>query len=116
MDEMKNHGDGAESTNTAGDKTRAIPTAPLTAELYTDNSFRGRAGRAISRYGYLAICFIVPALLMWLAYASRNVFPFGEESVLVLDLNGQYVYYFEALRDIITEGGSFLYTFRRALG
>ncbi|MCD7776449.1 MAG: YfhO family protein, partial [Firmicutes bacterium] len=41
---------------------------------------------------------------------------FGEESVLVLDLNGQYVYFFEELRDIVLGDGSFLYSFGRALG
>ncbi len=92
---------------------RSIPTS---ADLVVDTSFRGRLRRALTGRGYLGLCFIVPTLLMWLVYISMNVFPFGEESVLVLDLNGQYVYYFEALRDILTDSGSFLYSFRRALG
>ena len=65
---------------------------------------------------YLLICFFLPALLMWMAYITIKVYPFGEESVLVLDLNGQYVYFFEALRDILGGDGSLLYSFRRALG
>ncbi len=65
---------------------------------------------------YLFLCFLVPALIMTLIYVFMGAYPFGNGSVLVLDLNGQYVYYFEALRDIITEGGSLLYSFRRALG
>ena len=45
-----------------------------------------------------------------------EVYPFGNNSVLVLDLNGQYVSFFEALRRRIYEGGSLLYTWERALG
>ncbi|MBQ7669220.1 MAG: YfhO family protein [Clostridia bacterium] len=65
---------------------------------------------------YLGFCFLIPAFLLLLAYLFRGVYPASTGSVLVLDLNGQYVYFHEALRDIITDGGSFVYSFRRALG
>lgn len=45
--------------------------------------------------------FIIPALILLGAYAAFKVYPIGDMSVLVLDLNGQYVYYFEHLRDIV---------------
>ena len=65
---------------------------------------------------YLGLCFLIPALLMWLMYICMGVYPFGEESVLVLDLNGQYVYFFEGLRDILRGDGSLLYSFSREIG
>ncbi len=65
---------------------------------------------------FLALAFVLPALIMYLLYVAMNVYPFGDGSVLVLDLNGQYVYFFEGLRNIVYEGGSFLYSFSRALG
>ena len=65
---------------------------------------------------YLALCYLVPSLILLLIYVFMRVYPFGENSVLVLDLNGQYVYYFEALRDILRGDGSLLYSFERALG
>jgi len=65
---------------------------------------------------YLFVCFFLPAILMWLVYIALKTYPFGEESVLVLDLNGQYVYYFEALRKLFHGEGSILYSFGRALG
>lgn len=65
---------------------------------------------------YLLWCFFLPIALMWLIYIAMKVYPFGEESVLVLDLNAQYVYYFEWLRRLLHGEGSFLYTFERALG
>ncbi|MBR6557423.1 MAG: YfhO family protein [Clostridia bacterium] len=67
-------------------------------------------------YGYLVAAFLLPAVIMYLIYIAMEVFPFGDNSVLVLDLNGQYVYFFEALRNIIRDGGSLLYSFSRALG
>jgi len=65
---------------------------------------------------YLAFAFIVPFMLMWLIYIAMEVWPFGNNSVLVLDLNGQYVSFFETLRDLIVNGGSLAYSWERALG
>ena len=70
----------------------------------------------VTRYRYLGLSFLVPALTMWLIYIAMGTFPFGNGSVLVLDLNGQYIYYFEQLREIVLGDGSFLYSFGRALG
>lgn len=52
------------------------------------------------------IAFFIPAILLFGAYAAFGVHPFGDMSVLVLDLNGQYVYYFEHLRDVLHGSGS----------
>ncbi|MBQ7012179.1 MAG: YfhO family protein [Clostridia bacterium] len=65
---------------------------------------------------YLIWAFALPAMLMFVIYAAMGTYPFGTSSVLVLDLNGQYVYFFEALRDLVYGEGSFLYSFGRALG
>ncbi len=59
---------------------------------------------------------VLPMAVMALIYLAMEVWPFGKGSVLVLDLNGQYVYYFEALRDILRGEQGFLYSFERALG
>ncbi len=64
---------------------------------------------------YLLACFLVPLLLMWIIFIIRGVYPFGEKSVLVLDLNGQYVYFFEAMRDVFEGDSSPFYTWYRAL-
>ena len=67
-------------------------------------------------YGYLLFAFLLPALIMWLIFIAMEVYPFGTNSVLVLDLNGQYVYFFEELRDKVLNGGSLLYTWNRSIG
>ena len=65
---------------------------------------------------YLFYAFIIPVALTYLIYLSMGIHPFGNGSVLVLDLNGQYVYFYESLRNAIYGDGSFLYSFSRALG
>lgn len=62
------------------------------------------------------IAFFIPVIIMYAAYVIFKVFPFGDKSVLVLDLNGQYVYYFETLRDAFWSGDkSILYNWSRNL-
>ena len=66
-----------------------------------------------NRYYFLA--FFLPIVLLYIAYAIFGMYPFGEQSVLCLDLNGQYVYYFEAIRDAFHGDGSILYNWSRNL-
>ncbi len=82
---------------------------------------KGGSGSVLKRIAkadtaYLFWAFFLPAALMFAIYAALGTYPFGESSVLVLDLNGQYVYFFEALRDLVYGEGDFLYSFGRALG
>ena len=65
---------------------------------------------------YLWLCFAVPAVVMYLIYLAMEIHPFGDGSVLVLDLNAQYVYFFEALREFVWGDASLLYSFSRQLG
>ncbi len=64
----------------------------------------------------LALCFAVPLLLMFIAHLSVRVWPFGPNSILVLDMNAQYISFFEKFRDILVEGESLIYAFDRNLG
>ncbi len=62
------------------------------------------------------IAFLLPVIIMYVAYIIFKVYPFGDNCVLVLDLNGQYVYYFEELRDAFWSGDkSFIYSWSRNL-
>ncbi len=69
-----------------------------------------------SRSSYLFFCFAVPVVLTYLIYLAMEIYPFGDGSVLVLDLNAQYVYFFEALRNFVYGDADMLYSFSRALG
>ncbi|MBQ5418362.1 MAG: YfhO family protein, partial [Oscillospiraceae bacterium] len=59
--------------------------------------------------------FFIPVILLYIAYAFFGLTPYGDHSVLCLDLNGQYVYYFEAIRDAFHGNGSILYNWSRNL-
>ena len=65
---------------------------------------------------FLLWSFFMSFAVMLLIYVTMDVYPFGKSSVLVLDLNGQYVQFFAGLRDILHGDGSLLYSFSRSLG
>ena len=54
-------------------------------------------------------------MALFIAYSFFGIYPFGKESVLVLDLNGQYVYYYENLRDALHGNGSLVNSWSRNL-
>ncbi len=80
------------------------------------SAIKDKFSKIKKEYGYLALAAIIPALIFFLIYLVRGIYPFGDETVLVLDLNGQYVGFFEGLRNALLEGGSLLYSWSRALG
>ena len=68
-------------------------------------------------YGYLFVTALIPAVLFYLLYLlSRGLYPFGDGTVLVLDLTGQYVSFYEGLHDILRGEADLLYSFSRNLG
>ena len=73
------------------------------------------ANRTKSNLWFCIPAFIIPFLLTFLSYIAFDVYPFGERSVLTLDLNGQYIYYFEHLRDAFWGDSSALYSWSRNL-
>lgn len=71
----------------------------------------------LEEYGYLFIAALIPAVLFYLLYLlSRGLYPFGDGTVLVLDLTGQYVSFYEGLHDILRGEADLLYSFSRNLG
>ena len=65
---------------------------------------------------YLGLAALLPAFVVLLLYLARDLHPFGEGSVLVLDLNGQYISFYEALHDILHGDADLFYSFSRNLG
>ena len=63
----------------------------------------------------LWISFAVPCLTLLISYFIFGVFPFGERSVLSLDLNGQYVYYYDHMYDVLAGKESIFYSWNRNL-
>lgn len=79
-------------------------------------TLKERLNNTWAEYSYLLLGALIPAVLFFLIYLARGLYPFGDGTVLVLDLNGQYVYFFEGLREKVLNGGSLLYSWSRALG
>ncbi len=77
---------------------------------------RIHSSRVWKEYNFLLWCMLIPAALVFLIYLVRGLHPFGDGCVLVLDLNGQYVWFFEALRNFVRGDAELLYSFSRALG
>lgn len=85
-------------------------------QKFTETPFGKKTVAHFNKQGYLYFSFFVPALLFFMVFILQGTYPFGKGSVLVLDLNGQYVYFFEALRKAIYGDASLLYSWCGTLG
>ncbi len=81
-----------------------------------DETLCGRILNLLREYSYVICAFLVPLILYWAMYIFMGCYPFGNNSVLVLDLNGQYVYFFEGLRNALHGDASLIYSWSRTLG
>ena len=61
------------------------------------------------------LSFILPAAILFAAYAIFGMYPFGVKSVLALDLNAQYVCYFDYMYDVFAGSESIFYTWSGSL-
>ncbi len=74
-----------------------------------------RFGRWVYKNRIWLSAFFLPVAIMYLVYSCFGVHPYGDMSALVLDLNGQYVSYYEMLRDVIWGDKSLIYSWSRNL-
>lgn len=61
------------------------------------------------------ISLALPPVILFIAYAIFGMYPFGKNSVLGLDLNAQYVYYFEYMYDVFAGKESIFYCWSGSL-
>lgn len=73
------------------------------------------AGKAVWKVRVYWLSFLLPAAILFLSYIIFQVWPFGENSVLSLDLNAQYVYYYDYMYDVFAGDESILYSWSRNL-
>jgi len=63
-----------------------------------------RDRRRVQNRRYAILAFLIPFLVLFLAYAVRGVFPFGNRHILTVDLYHQYAPFMAVYRDkILTE-------------
>ncbi len=61
------------------------------------------------------LSFLLPVVILFGAYIVFQVWPFGARSVLSLDLNAQYVYYYDYMYDVFAGDESIWYSWSRNL-
>ncbi len=90
-----------------------------TAEQSVLTKYLGYAKAGLKRFFvtdfHLPVSFGIPCLILLIAYFIFGVYPFGSESVLSLDLNGQYVYYYDYMYDVFAGEESVFYSWSRNL-
>ena len=62
------------------------------------------------------IAFLIPCVLMLLLYELVGIYPFGNKTILTVDMQDQYVEFFSAFKDILQNGNNIFYSFSKTLG
>ena len=70
------------------------------AETSTLQIIRGYVRRFCKSNYQIMLAFAIPFLTLLVTYMCMGVYPAGNGSVLSLDLNGQYVYYYDYMYDV----------------
>lgn len=65
---------------------------------------------------YIIIAFLATSVTMLAVYLCNGMVPFGDKTILRMDLYHQYGPLFAELYDIVKEGGSFFYSWKSGLG
>lgn len=60
--------------------------------------------------------FLLPALLFFIVLWLGGFYPFGEKSMLVMDMRDQYVAFFASLRDALFGDNSLFFSWSRSMG
>ena len=76
------------------------------------NIWRRVRGFCFKNKAYILAAFL-PAVLLFGSYMLFGVYPAGENSVLALDLNAQYVYYYDYMYDVFAGKESLFYCWSR---
>ena len=63
----------------------------------------------------LTACFLIPAVIMLVTYACYGMAPFGENSVLIMDMSNQYCEFYCGLKHMGSMG-DFFFSWSKALG
>ncbi len=94
----------------------ALLSGLLTAVLYTClPTQRFRTPRVDAVY-YPLLSGMLGLLAMALSYIWLGVWPFGRESLMIVDMHHQYAPLLAQLREMILHGGNPLYTFETGIG
>ncbi len=72
--------------------------------------------KALYEWRYIILSFVLAALIMNIVYMLRQIYPYGPNTILKVDLYHQYGPYHEEFRERILEGKSLFYSWEGGLG
>lgn len=62
------------------------------------------------------LSFIIPVIMMLVVAICLQLFPFGQKTLLISDINNQFVSFYSYFKSIVTGDNNFIYTFSKNLG
>lgn len=72
--------------------------------------------KAYKKTAVLSLSFLLPAFILLLVYKTSEIYPFGKLSLLVMDLNTQYIDFMIYFKRALTENGSLIYSWAKGGG
>jgi len=72
--------------------------------------------KRVSKNSDILASFIIPIIIMSSIYALHGIYPVGDKTVLICDMSGQYVDFYAAYHDILTQGKSLVYSWEAGMG
>ena len=73
-------------------------------------------GLFIKRHYVILLAFLLPALILEIAYIAVGIFPFGKWDLLIVDMYHQYAPFISELQDKLRSSSSLLYSWSGGLG
>ncbi|MBK5242885.1 YfhO family protein [Clostridium sp.] len=73
-------------------------------------------GKYFKKHYIILLSFLLPALILGIAYITVGIFPFGNGSLLISDLYHQYAPFISELQDKLKSSSSLLYSWSGGLG
>lgn len=67
-------------------------------------------------WALIVLSFLLPIIAMMPGFIYSEIFPFGTNSTLAVDLRNEYVGFYESFRHALTNNGGFFYNMTKSLG
>ena len=71
---------------------------------------------ALRRYLLHFMAFLLPAVALLVMFLALDFYPFGEKSLLIMDMNGQYIHFFASLKDLVSGDSSLFFSWSKGMG
>ena len=77
---------------------------------------RNRFLRWVMRHRFVLLAFFVPMVTLQVGFIALQIFPFGKNTILTIDMYHQYAPFFSLLREKLVTGGSLFYSWDSGAG